>query len=803
MRIHIRQLWKSPGFALTAILTLALGISATTSIFSLVNAVLLRPLPFPQPDRLMWVQQLDEVAHAPETLSYPDFFDWRSQNQTFQAIASYRGSSYTLTGMGEAQHLNGEIVSAEFFRVLGVQPLVGRGFIAEDETPGAHVAVLGHDLWQSRFGSNRNIAGQAITLDGHSYTVAGVMPPGFAFPIQNPAPALWTTLADDAADKNPMTEQRGADMLTGIGRLKPGVSVDRARADLSMIARRLAAHYPDSNKPNTAAVVKPEIEELVGDVKPALRIFFAAVLFVLLIACANVAGLFLARASRRTDIAVRVALGANRSEILRQVLTEALLLSISAGVLGVVITSFTLKALPYLLPKDLPRLGEISIDASVLLFSLAASLFTGLLFGVAPAWRMSRLDPSTALRDGTRNTTAGRGQQRVQNWLVIGETALGLVLLAGSGLLIRSFVNVLNVDLGFNPKNVLTASLTLPESHYPRERRIQFYQQLMQRVATMPGVKSVSAGFPLLLSNIALHISFAIEGRPVAAGDEPAEAMNVVLPDYFQTMRRPILSGRGFTWNDDANSKQVIIINQKFARKYFPGENPLGKRIKAGLGDGLVEHPVREVVGIVSDVKRQRLTADVDPQYYLPWSQAVITSPPLCIRTAGDPTALIPALRASIAEMDRDVPLYAVRTVEDSVTSAAATPRFQTLLISVFAAMALLLSAIGLYAVLSYTVAQRVPEIGLRIALGAQRNDVMGLIWRRGLALAIAGIVIGLGASAVLSDYLSGMLYRVAPLDPLTLGVVSAVLLLVAFLASTAPAWRAARVDPMRTLRSE
>jgi predicted permease len=416
---------------------------------------------------------------------------------------------------------------------------------------------------------------------------------------------------------------------------------------------------------------------------------------------------------------------------------------------------------------------------------------------------MSRLELSTALRRHSRSSTGGLGQQRLQNWLVVGETALGLVLLAGSGLLIRSFIHVLDVDPGFNANNVLTASLTLPENRYPRERRIQFYADLLSRASTMPGVKSASAGFPLPLSTNNIEISFTIEGRPVSQGDEPVEPMGVVLPGYFEALRIPIMQGRTFTWSDNTKSKPVIVINQAFARKYFPGENPIGKRIKSDLGDGVVKSPVREVIGVVGDVKRQRLTADVDPQYYLPWPQAVITSPPLCIRTSGDPTAVIPALRAQIASMDRDVPLYSVRTMEDSFSIAAAQPRFQTLLLTAFAVMALLLSAVGLYAVLSYTVAQRSQEIGVRMALGAQRRDVMALIWSRGLLLAAAGVAIGLAATSVLSDSLSGLLYHVRPLDPLTLAAVSLMLLVVSFAASAAPAWRASRVDPMKTLRAE
>ncbi len=812
MRFAIRQLRKSPGFTVTTILTLAVGIGATTAIFSLVNAVLLRPLPFPQQERLLWLQLADfepgVPANAQETMSYPNFFDWRAQSHSVTGMACYRQDSTTLTGRGDPQQLESQVVSAEFFRVLGVHPMLGRDFLPGEEKAGVRVAVLSYALWQSTLGSARNVVGGAITLDGHSYTVAGVMPRGFEFPIQNPPPALWTTLADDAATDapgdTPLTAQRGANLVHVVARLKPGVTVAQARAELSTIARRLATQYPDSNKPYTAAIVGPELEHLIGNFRPALRLLFAAVMLVLLIACANVAGLLLARATRRrSEMALRTALGAGRGQIIRQVLAECVLLSLCGGALGVVLSSWTLEAMLRLVPANLPRAGQISVDGAVLAFATVVSLLTGLLFGVLPAWRMSRLDPSLALRDGGRSVTGGRGQHNLHHWLVVAETAIGLILLAGSGLLIRSFVRVLHVDPGFDPRHVLTASLNLPARAYDREKRIQFYNQLLARLATLPGVRSSAAGWPLPLSNGDIGISFQIEGRPTAPGDEPSEAMSIVTADFFQTMRIPILAGRAFSVRDDIKATPVMMINERFAHRYFPGENPIGKHIKVDLGDGTLKSPVREVVGIAGNVKRQKLTADVDAEYYLPYAQAVITSPPLAIRTAGDPTSLIGALRAQIAGMDRNIPLYRVATMEESVSNAAAQSRFQTLLLGCFAGMALLLSAVGLYAVLSYMVAQRTGEIGVRMALGAQRADVLSLIVRRGLVLALTGIGIGLAAAALLTRFMAGMLYGIQPFDPLTFAVVAALLLVVSMAASFAPAYRAARLDPMETLRDQ
>jgi len=804
LRFAIRQLRRSAGFAITTILTLALGIGATTSIFSLVNAVLLRPLPFPQQDRLVWLQVANTTggASVPGNVSYPDFFDWRKIQHSFSAIASHRSAGVTLTGVGNAQQLNSEIVSADLFRVLGVAPMLGRDFRVEEEKPETRTAILSHPLWQSTFGGARDIVGRAITLDGQKYTVAGVMPASFSFPIQNPPIALWTTLGDDKQ----FFTQRGADVLEVIGRLKPDVSLAKAKADLDVIASNLAVQYPDSNKQQSSVVAKLVLDQLVGDTRPALRILFWAVTLVLLIACANVAGLLLARASRRrSDIALQAALGASPREIVRQILVESLVLSLIAGAFGVAFSAGVMRWLPGLMPDDLlPRMDHISsVDGAVLAFAVAASVLTGLLFGVLPAWRMSRFDPLLALREGSRGMTGGRRQHRLQSWLLVAETALGLVLLVGSGLLIRSFTRVLSVDPGFDAHGVLTASLSLPSTQFPRQQKIEFYHRLFARLSALPGVQSVSAGFPLPLSGNHINIDIAIEGRPVARGDQPSENLSLVTGDFFRTMRIPILAGRAFTAADDTTGKQVMIINDKFARKYFPGENPIGKRVQPGLGDGTVKSSMREVVGVVGNVKGLGLTAEAAPEYYLPWEQVVVTSPALAIRTAGDPTALTASLRSVVSDMDRQVPLYRAATLDEALYRSTAHPRFQTLLLTSFAAMALLLCGIGLYGLLSYMVVQRAAEIGLRVALGAQRTDVLGLILGRGLSLALAGIGIGLAASAYLTKYLTSMLFSVQPLDAVTFAGVPAVLLLVSLIASSVPAYRAARLDPMKTLRDQ
>jgi predicted permease len=806
-RYALRQLRKNPGFTLTAVLTLALGIGATTAIFSLIYTVLLRPLPFPQPDRLVSLAQQDHSlpGMASESLSYPDYFDWRAQNHTFSDIASFKHGNVTFFGNGETQHLESMIVSANFFRVLGVEPMLGRDFRWEEEKPGSRAVMLSYGLWQSAFGSAKDIAGKSVRLGDYEYTVAGVMPKDFTFPFESTAPQLWMSLSIDAEGKEPEASQRGNNQLEAIGRLKPGVTLQQARADLSVITNNLAKQYPDSNKWYTSAIVEPELDHITGDTRPALRVLFGAVALVLLIACANVAGLLLARGSQRSaEFALRSAIGASRGEIIRQLLAESVILSLCGGAAGVVSAGALLKATVLLLPVEIPRIAHVSVNGVVLAFAVIVSVLTGILFGLLPAWRMSHIEPLSTLRDGSRNVSSGRARHRMQSALVIAQTALGLVLLVASGLLIRSFIRVLQIDPGFDARNVLTARLGVTFDHrYNHDQHYQFFEQVVAKLKAQPGVQSVSAGWPLPLSNSYATVSIAIEGRPVAKGDEPSEAIAVVMPGYFQTMRIPLLSGRTFTERDGFKSMPVIIINQAFAAKYFPGENPIGKHIRAELGDGEIDHVMREVVGVVGNTKHLGLTADTDPMYYLPYAQAVITNPYIVIRSSSDPAKLINTLRGIVSQMDSEVPVYQVSTLENYISKSAAQPRFQTWLLGCFAGIALLLSAVGLYGLLSYTVVQRTFEIGLRMAIGAQRSDVLRMILHHGLRLALTGLVIGLAASALLTGFLTHLLYGVKPLDPVTFALVSIVLTVVSAAASFAPAWRASQLEPMKTLRDQ
>ncbi|MGB0122101.1 MAG: ABC transporter permease [Silvibacterium sp.] len=546
------------------------------------------------------------------------------------------------------------------------------------------------------------------------------------------------------------------------------------------------------------------MEAIVGDSRPALRILFSAVCFLLLIACANVAGLLLARASRRhAEIALRAALGATRGEIIRQILVESVVLSMFGGMLGLIFSTLFLKAMLSFIPQNLPRLDTIPVDAAVLAFTIAASALTGLLFGVLPAWRMSKLEPSLALREGMRSVTSARGQHRLHSALVVTETALGLILLIGAGLFIRSFVRVLSVNPGFDHRNILIGRLEYPDSKDFSAKVVQFYDQLLPRIAGLPGVRSAAAGWPIPFSDSDISISFDAEGHLTSPGDKPEARTAVVTPNFFNVLRIPILRGRDFAPTDAGSAPLVAIVNQSFARKYFPGEDALGKHITAGLNDGVHGKGPREIVGIAGDVKQHSLTKDAPPMFYLPFAQTIVTSPYLVVRTAGDPVSVIAPLRAQVSSIDRSVSLFRVHTLDDMLSDAASQPRFSMLLLTSFAAMALLLAAVGLYAVLSYMVAQRTSEMGLRLALGAQRGDVLRLVLERGLALAGIGIGAGLATSAALTRFVSSLLYGVHTLDWPTYLLVTALFLFISLAACAVPAMRAANVDPGSTLREQ
>ena len=806
IRFALRQLRKSLGFTVMATLTLALGIGAATAVFSLVDAVLLKPLPFPQPDRIVVVQTLSKsrseegAAIVPNDTSYPNFFDWRDRACSFESMASYQSSSMTLSmGHAVAQRLDGMAVSADFFRVLGVSPALGRGFLRGEEQAGNRSVILSDSLWRSALGANPEAVGQTIQLNDESYTVVGVMPAEFEFP-NAPDARVWTTSAFAMEGKNPSGKQRGWNQLNIIGRLAPGTTIAQARAEMQTIQNALAVQYPNDNKMNTGASVVPELQDLVGDVERPIHILFAAVSFLLLIGCANLAGLLLTRtAARRGELAVRAALGATRLQIVRQLLIESVTVSLIGGIAGYALAAMALRAAPQFLPSDLPRLNELALNARVFVFSLAASLATGLIFGVVPAWRASKFDPALALNDSTRSSTAGRGQNRLHSALVIGETALGLILLIGAGLLIRSFDKLLSVDPGFNKDHLLTFRVAMPAKRFQDEKLLQLTQQLQGRFASMPGVQQSTYGFPMPLAGGDMSISFTIEGRPNAPGEEPSARATVVAANFLQSMQMPLRRGRFFTMAEDHTGvPPTIIVNQAFADRFFPGEDALGKRIVSGLSSS--DKPeAREIVGVVGNVVRTSLSEPPTPEYFVPFGQVAIGPPVFALRVSGDPAQYIDTVRAVVAQEDASLPVYSVRT--NLLTRSTAQQRFQTALLSAFAVLALGLSAIGLYAVLSYMVAQRTMELGLRMALGAQRGNVFSLVLRRGVVLSMAGLTIGLAAAAVVTRYLTALLFATRALDPITFAGMASLLFAVSLTSCLVPAYRASRLDPNETLR--
>ena len=808
LRFALRQLRKSPGFTLMSVLTLALGIGATTAVFSLVDTVLLHPLPFAQPDRLVALNTLEQQhagngpASLPADTSYPNFFDWRDRAHSFQSMASYQGGSFTLgLANAPARRIDGMTVSADFFHVLGIDPALGRTFTRSEEQAGNRSVVISHSLWQTAFNANPSVIGQTLHLSEETFTIVGVMPATFQFPNAPDAQAFITP-ALNMEGKNPSGKQRGWNQVSVLARLAPGVDITQARAEMQTIQRSLAAQYPDDDAKETAVSVVPELQDVVGDIQRPLHILFASVSFLLLIACANVAGLLLTRtAARRAELALRSALGATRPQIVRQLLLESLTLSFLGGLGGFLLAALALRLSPSFLPDDLPRIHELSLNPRVLLFALAASLLTGLLFGVFPAWRSARLDPAIALRDTTRSSTASRSQNRLHSALIVGETALSLILLVGAGLLIRSFDKLLSVDPGFNAQHLLTFRIGMPPKRFRDEKLLRLSQQLESRFAALPGVQASTFAYPMPLTHADMSITFSLPGHPTAPGEQPSARAGVVSSNFFQSMQMTLRRGRFFNSTEDSpTSPPTIIINQAFADRFFPGDDPIGKRIVSDLSSSdQVES--REVVGVVGNVTRTSLDEAPQPEYYIPFAQVPLGPPTFAIRVAGDPATYENTIRTLVAQQDSSLPVFAMKT--NLLARSTAQQRFQTLLISAFAAIALLLSAIGLYAVLSYMVVQRTLELGLRMALGAQRSDVLSLILKRGLLLCVTGLAVGLLASAALTRYLTTLLFHTPALDAFTFTATTLLLLTISVASCLIPAFRASRLDPNETLRQQ
>jgi predicted permease len=812
LRYAIRQLRRSPGFTAVAILTLALGIGANTALFSVVNGVLLNPLPYPHAEQLVTLHE-SKPNFETGSISYPNFRDWQKDNHSFSSIAIARSYSYSLTGLGEAEQVQARFISSDFFPLLGVNPIVGRTFVSgEDEIGAAPMAMISAGLWNRKFGSSPAALGKSITLDGRDYTIVGVVPANFELFLRISRVRVADVYVPIGQWNNPLLPKRGAGLgVHGVGRLKPGVTIEQARADLDQISRNLAVAYPDTNKGISASLI-PFRDDMVGSVQPILLVLLGAVGFVLLIACVNVANLLLARSAGRTrEFAIRAALGAGQGRLIRQLLTESILLALAGGGLGLLLAQWATRAVLALLPAELPRTAEIRLDAHVLIFTAVISLLAGILFGLAPALKTSHLRLHETLKESGRGSSGAR--HRAQGVFVVLEMAMALVLLVGAGLMIRSLAALWNVDPGFRPDNVLTFNLSLPPSvmHTTPDAIRAAVRDLDAKFASTPGVQAVSLSWgasPLGYDDEQL---FWLDGqsKPSTENDMNWTIDYIVEPAYLNVMGIPLQRGRFFTTQDDEHAPLVVVVDDVFARKYFGDQDPIGKRIVLNTTGGKAE-----IVGIVGHVNQWGLDADntheLRAQLYIPCMQmpdAFVAMVPsgtgVLVRSDGAVPGLLSAIRHTNQQMSIDQVIFGAQSMNEVISDSLAARRFSMILFGVFAALALLLSSVGIYGVISYLVGQRTHEIGIRIALGARRTDVMRLVLGHGLKMACIGVVIGLAASFGLTRLMTNMLYGVSPTDPLTLGGVAILLTLVALAACYVPARRAMRVDPIVALRYE
>jgi putative ABC transport system permease protein len=801
IRYGARMLRKNYGFTLIAVVTLALGIGANTAIFSVVNSVLLRPLPYKDSDRLMRIRETKMPQFPEFSVSPGNFLGWKADNTVFERLVAMRFSAFNLTNTGDPERLRGMKVTEGFFSMLGVQPQIGRDFLPEEDQVGKNnVVILSHGLWQRRFGGDPQILNQTVTLDGQSYTVIGVMPAAFQF--MDRTNELWTPMAFTVQQ----TQNYGGHSLAAVGQLKPGVTVEQARTEMVGIADKLATLHPEANT-GWSVKISPMLEFMVRSIKPALLFLLGAVVFVLLIACANVANLLLGRATdRQKEIAIRTALGAGRWRIVRQLLTESVLLSLMGGLLGLLLAKWGLSVLLTFVPEDLPRMSDVSLDGRVLAFSAVITLLTGLIFGLIPALQTSKPNLNETMKEGGRGSTEGRRHQFIRNTLVVLEVASALVLLVGAGLMIKSFMRLQQVDIGFNPDKALAVSVPLPQTKYSKEdQQVAFFQQLLEKVRTLPGVETVGATSGVPLSRDDFVLAFKIQGQPELP-PEASQSTNYysISADYFKAMGIPLLRGRVFNERDIKDSLPVAVINETMAKKVFSDEDPIGKRITFDTQSDKPDW--YEIVGIVGDVKHYGLDRATTLQTYEPYTQQTLSNMTLIARATGDPTSLSAAIRQEVLNLDKEQPISNISTLDKYVSTSVAQQQFSTQLFGVFAAVAMALACIGIYGVLSYSVTQRTHEIGIRLALGAQASDVLQMVIKQGLFLTIVGIVCGIGAAIALAKLLtdfSSLLFDVKATDPATFAVIALLLLCVALLACYVPARRATKVDPMVALRGE
>ena len=795
LRNGLRNLARYRGYSVVVLFTLALGIGANTAIFSVVNGVLLQPLPYPNRDRLVMIwERSPQHPQVHNVISPANFLDWRAQNHVFLRMSALGWDISTLTGQGDPESLRGRDVSAPFFDMLGARAALGRTFTEQDDMPGAPpVVVISNGLWKRRFASDPAIIGRAITLDDKPFTVVGVMPPDFRFLSE--AGDFWTPIQLVPAKDYRAKSGR---YMRAIGELRPGVSLAQAQKEMDAIAASLSRQYPQFDKDWGVTLVAFH-DQMTGTVRPALLLLLAAVGFVLLIACANVANVALTRAShRRREMAIRAALGAAASRLARQLITESVLLALIGGAAGAALASGGVTLLLALAPQDIPRLAAVSVDSTALAFTFLLSLLTGVLFGLAPAWYVRRTDPEQVLRQGGERIEGGGHLMR--DAFVVAQVALSLVLLVGAGLLAESFLRMQGTATGFDPSGLLTTRLDLPSTRYPKpENKIAFFTDVIRKVRELPGVESASGVVFLPFSGMLAGTDFTIAGRPAPApGDAPITNVVVAMPGYFSTMRIPLRQGRLFDDRDTALAPRVFLVNQSFVRKFFPHENPLGQHITVSMGDTVPG----EIVGVVSDIKQTALDESEKPTVYYTYSHLPIGFMTLIVRSEA-PRRQLPAVTAAIHSLDPQLPLADAITMDDLISDSVSQQRFQSLLLAVFACAALLLAAVGLYGVQAYAVAQRTREIGIRVALGADRSRIFRDTVGRGVILAAIGLAIGLGGAAALSRFLSGFLFHVSPGDPATFAGVALLLTLVSLVASYVPARRAMRVDPLVALRHE